>query len=133
MPHTKSKAQTRRRGSVVPNRKETRRVATGRMQRSVARGGLRELPLRGSNTARAKQRSHAEQDYAGDVARPFEIARGKRLRAADAESRYGRSVSMNETLNRKARNERRRPTKVAASTGQPRSRLGRTPPSRIQR
>jgi hypothetical protein len=130
MPHTKSKAQTRARGSKVPGNQSTRRVRTGRITRSAARSRLRQLPLRGPNTIGKSIRGQAERYYAGDTTRRFDVARGKRLGVGDAANRYGRGVPMGETMRTKSRNERRRPRKVAASSGKPRNKLGRAPARR---
>jgi len=125
MPHTKSKGQTKQRGVTVPRRNATRRVNTRRAVRSRSRRQQREIPLRGPNAIRASRRQQAERAYAGDTTRRFDVARGKRLRRRDAERRYGRGMPMGDTSERIARNAGRRPTKVAASLGKPRNRLGR--------
>ena len=112
MPHTKSKAQTRPRGTTIPSRRTTRRVTTAKA--SAARAGERELPLRGPNSVLARARRQSERDYMGGASADMRVARGKRLSALNAG-----------TMERKARNAGRRPTKVAASTRKPRSKLGR--------
>jgi hypothetical protein len=100
------------------------------MTRSTTRGRQRELPLRGPNMVGKSIRGQAERYYAGDTTRRFDVARGKRLAAGDAANRYGRGVPMGETMRQKSRNEGRRPRKVAASSGKPRSKLGRAPARR---
>lgn len=127
MPHTKSKGQTKPRGATVPARKETRRIGSGQILRSAARTQEKEIPLRGPNAIGASQRQQAERAYAGDMTRRFDVARGKRLTTRDAERRYGRDMQPGDTLERIAKSAGRRPRKVAASTGKPRSKLGRVP------
>jgi hypothetical protein len=94
-------------------------VQTRRISRSASRDRERELPMRGQNPIGKHMRGQAEQDYAGDITRRLAVVRGKRLRTADADNRYGRGVTMGATLQRKARNEGRRPRKLAASAGKP--------------
>ena len=112
MPHTKSKGQTRARGTTIPNQKATRRVATGGTSAARAREG--ELPLRGTHSVLARTRRQSERDYIGGSSSEMRVVRGKRFSALNAG-----------TMDRKARNAGRRPTKVAASTRKPRSKLGR--------
>jgi hypothetical protein len=97
------------------------------MTRSATRTRQRELPKRGRNAIGKNVRGQAERYYAGDITRRFDVARGKRLAAGDAANRYGRGVPMGETMRQNSRNEGRRPRKVAASSGKPRSKVGRAP------
>jgi hypothetical protein len=83
MPHTKSKGQTRGRGTKTERRTTTRKVRTGRQARSHARNRLRELPTRSGAAIKPSQRAQAERSYAGDTTRRFDIARGKRFAMAN--------------------------------------------------
>jgi hypothetical protein len=123
MPHTKSKAQTRARGTVIPSRKTTRDVDSGRVARGARRKSRRELPLRAGSNVPAHDRRQAEKDYAGDTGREFALARSKRLgqSRSDARPEASRALARSYVTQRKARDEGRRPTKVAASTRKPRS------------
>lgn len=127
MPHTKSKGQTRGRGTPVPQRKHSRVIGRGTMLRLDRKNREVELPQGGRNIVSARQRAQAERAYAGDTRRRFDVARGRKPATQDAKSRYGRGPEMTRALERKARAEGRRRKKVATSTGRPRTKLGRAP------
>ncbi len=125
MPHTKSKGQTRPRGTKIEDRSTMRRVGGGPLRRR-SREQLVELPLRGPKPVRASRRNQAERAYGGDTSRRFDVARGRRRAAEDAQSRYGKGRDVADTLDREAKRAGRTPRKVAASTGRPRNRAGRS-------
>lgn len=132
MPRTKSKAQTRARGTTIPSRNTKRTVSAQRGLRTAERSQMREMPLRSSKPVKGRQRGNAERAYRGDVSQRFDVARGRRLSSQEAGNRYGRGSGprMGDALQQKARSENRRPTKVAASSKKPRTKLGRAPVKR---
>jgi hypothetical protein len=128
MPHTKSQGQTKPRGATTKRRQGTRRIQTGAAVRSAERGKIKELPMRGPNVVPKSARSQAERAYGGDTSRRMDVARGKRLRSQEADARVGRGLpNMADSLKQSARSGGRQPRKVAASSGKPRSKLGRKP------